>query len=75
MNLIIKLLNVKINFYKGRIRMLHSLNRHELEPTLGDNVGQGSLACCNPESQRVRHDLVLNNNKMHTTYSDADHNN
>jgi len=26
----------------------HWLNGHELEPTLGDSEGQGSLACCSP---------------------------
>ena len=24
----------------------HQLNEHEFEQTLGDNEGQGSLACC-----------------------------
>ena len=36
----------------------HQLNGHEFEQALGDE-GQGSLACCSPiMSQRVRHDLV-----------------
>ena len=26
----------------------HQFNGHEFEQTLGDNEGQGSLACCNP---------------------------
>ena len=26
----------------------HQLNGHELEKTLGDSDGQGSLACCSP---------------------------
>ena len=26
----------------------HQLNGHELEQTLGDGEGQGSLACCSP---------------------------
>ena len=26
----------------------HGLNGHELEQTLGDSEGQGSLACCSP---------------------------
>ena len=34
----------------------HQLNGHELEQTLGDSEGQGSLASMG--SQRVRHDLV-----------------
>ena len=26
----------------------HQLNGHEFEQALGDNEGQGSLACCSP---------------------------
>ena len=26
----------------------HQLNAHEFEKTVGDNEGQGSLACCSP---------------------------
>ena len=26
----------------------HQLHGHELEQTLGDSQGQGSLACCSP---------------------------
>ena len=26
----------------------HQLNGHEIEQTLGDGEGQGSLACCRP---------------------------
>ena len=26
----------------------HQFNGHEFEQTLGDNEGQGSLACCSP---------------------------
>ena len=26
----------------------HQLNGHELEQSLGDGEGQGSLACCSP---------------------------
>ena len=26
----------------------HQLNRHEFEQALGDDEGQGSLACCSP---------------------------
>ena len=36
----------------------HWLNGHEFEQTLGDNEGQGSLACCSPRSHRVRHNLA-----------------
>ena len=33
----------------------HRLNGHELEQTVGDSEGQGSLVCCNLwESQEVR---------------------
>ena len=30
----------------------HWLNRHELERTLGDSEGQGSLACCRPSGHK-----------------------
>ena len=30
------------------VRWHHQLNEHEFEQTLGDNQGQGSLACCSP---------------------------
>ena len=38
---------------RGRQRMRwldgnHQLNGREFEPTLGDDEGQGSLACCSP---------------------------
>ena len=35
----------------------HELNGHEFEQTLGDSEGQGSLACCSPQSHRV-HDFM-----------------
>ena len=42
----------------------HRLNGHELEQTLGDSEGQGSLVCCHSwgrkESDMTEH---LNNNK------------
>ena len=34
----------------------HQLNGHEFEQASGVGDGQGSLACCSPWSQRVRHD-------------------
>ena len=34
----------------------HRLNVHEFEQTPGDNEGQGSLTCCSPWGQKVRHD-------------------
>ena len=38
----------------------HWLNEHEheLEQTLGETEGQGSLACCSPAVVRVRHDWL-----------------
>ena len=30
----------------------HQLNGHEFEQTLGDGVGQGSLACCSPGGRK-----------------------
>ena len=30
------------------VRWHHRRNGHEFEQTLGDNEGQGSLACCSP---------------------------
>ena len=35
----------------------HRLKGHELEQTLGDSEGQGSLVCCRPWGHRVRQDL------------------
>ena len=32
----------------GMVRWDHRLSGHEFEQTLGDNKGQGSLACCSP---------------------------
>ena len=42
----------------------HQLNGHELEQTLGDSEGQGSLACCSPQGHKES-DMTeqLNNNK------------
>ena len=36
----------------------HRLGGHEIEQTPGDSEGQGSLVCCSPWDQRVRQDLV-----------------
>ena len=30
----------------------HRLDGHELEQTLGDGEGQGSLACCRPRDRK-----------------------
>ena len=32
------------------VRQHHQLSGHEFDQTLGDNEGQGSLACCSPWS-------------------------
>ena len=40
------------------VRQHHKLTGHQSEQTLGDSEGQGSLACCSPCLQRVRHDLA-----------------
>ena len=40
------------------VRQHHQLSGHEFEQTLGDNEGQGSLACCSPWGCRVGHDLA-----------------
>ena len=40
------------------VRQHHRLSGHEFEQTLGDNEGQGSLACCSPWGCRVGHDLA-----------------
>ena len=34
----------------------HRLSGHELEQSLREGEGQGSLACCSPWGHRVRHD-------------------
>ena len=36
----------------------HRLSGHELEQSLREGEGQGSLACCSPWGHRVRHDWV-----------------
>ena len=36
----------------------HPCNGRELGQTLGDDEGQGGLACCNPWGHRVIHNLV-----------------
>ena len=39
----------------------HRLNGHEFEQALGDDEGQGSLACCSPLGHRVGHTEQINN--------------
>ena len=34
----------------------HPLDGHEFEQAPGDGEGKGSLACCSPGGQKVRHD-------------------
>ena len=41
----------------------HQLNGHEFEQTLGDNKGQGSLACCSPWCRRVGHNWATEQHK------------
>ena len=38
----------------------HRLNGHEFEQIPGDSEGQGSLECCSPWVDKVRHDWLLN---------------
>ena len=40
----------------------HRLKGHELEQSLENGEGQGSLECCSPWCHSVGHDLGLNNN-------------
>ena len=51
----------------------HQLNGHQLEQTLGDTEGQGSLACCSPGKEsdmteslnnRVKQSIILST-KLH----------
>ena len=43
----------------------HQLHGHELEQTLGDSEGQGSLACCSPWGlTELDTTWRLNNNKQ-----------
>ena len=41
----------------------HQLNRQEFEQTLGDNGGQGSLACCSPWSHNESDTAEQSTNK------------
>ena len=42
----------------------YQLNRHEFEPTPGDNEGQGSLVCCCTWGRTVRHALVTEQQQL-----------
>ena len=47
------------------VRWHHRLNEHELEQALGDDEGQGSLACCSPwDCKELDTTERLNINKM-----------
>ena len=46
----------------------HQLNGHEFEQTQGDSEGQGSLAGLSMRLQRVRHDLVTEQQHGYTTF-------
>ena len=49
------------------VRQHHLLNGHEFEQTLGDNEGQGRLACCSPWGRKESDTTEqLNNNKSPT---------
>ena len=41
----------------------HRLNGHDFEQTLGDNEGQGSLACCRPWGRKELVTTQRMNNK------------
>ena len=41
-----------------RMRQHHQCNEHELGQTLGDEEGQGGLACCSPWSHSVVSDYL-----------------
>ena len=41
----------------------HRLNGHDFEQTLGDNEGQGSLACCRPRGRKELVTTQRMNNK------------
>ena len=45
------------------LELHHQFNGHEFEQTLGDSEGQGNLACYGPGVQRVRHELVIEQNR------------
>ena len=44
----------------------HQLNGHEFEQTLGDGEGQGSLVCCSSWGGKVRHDLITEQQFLHS---------
>ena len=44
----------------------HPLDGHELEQTLGDSEGQGSLACCSPWALKES-DMTEQLNNEHST--------
>ena len=48
----------------GIVRWNHRLSGHEFEQTLGDNKGQGSLACCSPWGRKELDTERLNNNNL-----------
>ena len=45
-------------------RWHHQLNGHEFEQSLGDNEGQGSLACSSPWSHKEQDTTEQLNNNM-----------
>ena len=56
----------------------HRLNRHELEQTLGDGEGQGSVVCCSPRggkesdiTERLSNNRVLSAGVLGSVYEPA----
>ena len=36
------------------VRVVHSLQGHEFGQAVGDDEGQGSVACCSPSGSKLR---------------------
>ena len=51
----------------------HQLNGHESEQTLGNNAGQGGLACCNPWGHKELHTAEQLNNCVIKTFRKYSH--
>ena len=49
----------------------HWFNGHEFDQTPGESEEQGSLACCSPEFQRVRHNRVTEEQQLELRASQA----
>ena len=56
-----------LSILRGRDDWLHhQLNGHELEQSLGDSVGKGSLACCSPWGRKELDTIYRMKNKFST---------